>query len=239
MNALIIDDDIISIKTLENALLRYCPLITAINYTTSPEEGISLINSEKPRILFIDVNMPGYNGLDIIEGMPNTSDIDIVVGSGYSEYALRALRLSVTDYLIKPVSPLDLLRVMKKIEQKRGSSGQPTIEADDNKDLAPNGKIAVQLKDGIQFIDINEIVMAEALGSYSKLHLTNKTNITVTKNLKQIENILGKYNFFRAHRSSIINISKVSKYKPLKDGGIVSLTNGLEIELSRTQKERV
>ena len=235
MKALIIDDEIAAISSLKIMLENYCPEVTEIISASTVEKGLELVSYESPDILFLDINMPRMTGIDFAECI-DRSKIDIVIVSAHSDYAIKAIKLSVTDYLLKPVSIIDLIKVTNSIAAHRKSKATAIYESKDNSTFVYNGKIAFQLKEGIQYIDIKEIIMIEAIGSYSKLHFTNKTTLLISKNLKQVESVLEKHFFFRAHRSHIINLNCITKYKPVKDGGTIYLTNGIEIELSRTQK---
>jgi len=230
MRALIIDDEIFAIETLRTLLNSYVPSITEIHSADNVEDGIAMIKSLTPDLLFTDINMPRLNGIELIEGL-ETHKMDIIVVSAYNSYALTVINLSVSGYLVKPVNVAELLKVLKKIIDRRNAQQKPQ-----SKESLHDGKIAIQLKEGVEFVSIKEIVMVEAMGSYAKIHLSNKRVIVLSKPLKIIEDVLPKDIFFRVHRSSMVNIKHIVRYKPLKDGGTIYLINGLEVELSRVLK---
>ena len=244
MNVILIDDEANCRSTLQQLLEKLCPQVTIVAQARNADEGLQYIRDLKPDLIFLDIEMPGKNGFELIASLPEVN-FDIIFTTAFHEYAVKAFRLSAIDYLLKPIDPDEVVAAVQKAEAKKKSSS--TQQIDLLKDMwlqlsgqqntqQKNPKIALSNADGMNIIDIQDIIWCEALGSYTKFHLKNKSNVVVSRSIKEYEEILGEYDFVRTHQSYVVNLKEIARY--IKgDGGQVILSDGTEIEVSRRKKE--
>lgn len=236
--ALIIDDESHAIEALKWELQENCPEVEIVATTQKPLDAIKLIYTHNPDLLFLDIEMPRLNGFELLETLP-PNKCKIIFTTAYDEFAIKAIKVSAFDYLLKPIDSDELrLAINKFIEQKTQDehvplqeiitsiSGQQKIE-----------KIAVSSNNGTDFIDQDDIYFCESSGNYTYLHLENE-KILVSKTLKHIEQQLNPHIFLRTHHSFVVNLNYVVKY--LKgEGGEVVLKNKVHVKVSRSRKENV
>jgi two-component system, LytTR family, response regulator len=238
LSAIIIDDESGSRNTLQQKLVNYCPAVHVIALCENGEEGIKQIEEKKPDIVFLDVEMPRMNGFTMLQQLRYRS-FELIFITAYDHYAINAIKCSALDYLVKPVEIEELKTAVNKATQKRS-------EANANKPLEAllhnlinkkkeQHRIALPSMEGLQFVETGDIIYVEAESNYSIFYLPNK-KITVTKTLKDFEELLPASSFIRIHHSYIININCVQKY--IKgEGGQVLMNNGIMLDVSRRKKQ--
>jgi two-component system, LytTR family, response regulator len=221
-------------------LADVAPNITVLAECDDLPNGIKAIKKHNPDIVFLDIEMPGHSGLSILDFFNDDEvNFEIVFTTGYSEYAIQAFKLSATDYLLKPINPEMLENTVNLIFKNSTKNKQLNYKAlKDN--LSSNNNtdkcIVVNLTGTTRFIKVKEILMFEAEGSYCKIHLLNGENILASKNLKHFEeSIAGISNFFRCHKSNIINLKFVLEFN--RSEGEVYLENKLIAMLSSEKTE--
>jgi len=227
IRAILVDDEQKSLRNLELLLHEHCPEVKIISMAGNALEAVKLINAGKPDVVFLDVNMPGYTGFDVLEHIRETPCL-VIFTTAHKNYAINALRKGAFDYLLKPVDIDDLKNCMVRVAEsleKRGS-GFSGIQA----------IIELAVKDGIFFIRPNDIVRLEASGSYTTFHLENNVRHVASKSMKEYEGLLDPEIFFRCHNSHIINLRKVAKFIH-SNGYFAELVNGATIEVSRRNKD--
>ncbi len=195
---------------------------------------------------FLDIEMPDKNGFEMLSEI-NQIHFEVIFTTAYHEYAVKAFRFSAIDYLLKPIDPDELMSAVKKFEEKTNSTSSQQVEllkqmwnqfSGVKTNSREHQKIVLSNQDGLNIIDVKDIIWCEALGSYTKFHLTNKTTIVVSKIIKEYEEILSEFQFLRVHQTYIVNINYISKY--IKgDGGQLIMLDGTEIEVSRRKKDEV
>lgn len=239
INAIIVDDETKSREILQELLTRYCPDVRVIGTADSIKPAEELINAMKPDLVFLDVEMPFGNGFDLLEKFEKIN-FEIVFITAYDHYALKAIKFSALDYLLKPVDIDDLENALSKVDEKlknkKGDISQQVqtfLSSIKSKDKTK--KIGIPSSDGIAFVNVADIVRCESDVNYTNIYFKDKTKITVPKTLKEYEDMLTDYNFFRVHNSTLINMDHVKQY--LKgNGGFVVMTDGKEVEVSRRKK---
>jgi two-component system LytT family response regulator len=239
MKAIIIDDETSSRNALRQKLANHCADVIIIAECESGEEGIKNIEEKKPDVVFLDVEMPRMNGFTMLQQLHNRN-FELIFVTAYDHYAIKAIRFSALDYLIKPVVIEDLKTAVDKVVQKRKqSAGNERLEL-----LLQNlmskekeqQRIAIPSIEGLQFVETGDIIYLEALSNYTNFHLLNNRKITVSKTLKDFEELLPASIFVRIHHSYIININCVEKY--IKgEGGEVLMKNGVHLDVARRKKE--
>ncbi len=229
LKAIIIDDERLARTELKKMLQDY-PDINVIDEAANAEEGIEKIEMQNPDIIFLDIQMPGKTGFDLLASLERAPHV--IFTTAYDEYALKAFDVNALDYLLKPIEPKRLADAVHKLhdeisrEKDHGSNRGPLTEADQ-----------VFVKDGERcwFVKLSEIRLFESVGNYAKVYFgTNKP--LILKSLNALEERLDDHVFFRANRKHIINLRWIEKIEPYFNGGLlVELKGGEKIEVSRRQ----
>jgi two-component system LytT family response regulator len=237
INAIIIDDEERARNTLSSLLLNYCPEISVLATCANVPDGVLAINKHKPDVVFLDIEMPDYNGFELL-GFFREIDFDIIFVTAYSEYAIKAFEISAVDYILKPIDIDQLKNSVEKLKQKKlHSQMQEQIEllkesykGDDIR------KIALSMSNGLTFVEIADIVLLEADGAYTTFYLKDGQKIVVSKKLKFYEDILSNRSFFfRTHRSYVINVNFIKKYS--RSENAILMDNDTSITISRDRKQ--
>lgn len=241
IKTIIVDDEEKSRVTLSNLLTKHCPSITVIDQCDSVANTIKSISKNTPDLVFLDIEMPFENGFTLFEKIKNPS-FQVIFTTAYDQYAIKAIKYSALDYLLKPVDVDDLKLAIEKCAEKKNSNGN---RSDDYEMLLSalklknkSAKIAVPTFEGLQMISANEIVKCVADESYTHITLTDGSKLVVSRILKEFEDLLSDFNFFRVHNSSLINLTQVKKYVK-GDGGYVVMSDDETVEVSRRKKNEL
>jgi len=240
MKAIIVDDERNNRLTLIKLIEKFCPQLQVISECDSVDCAINTIENEKPDVVFLDVEMPGKNGFELLSYYKYHCPFEIIFTTAYSQYAVKAFRLSALDYLLKPVDPEELIQAVFKLNQKvsleiKNKQYELLEQRINNNDLSKK-QLAISTLEGIYFVALDEIIHVDADSSYTKLFLINDEKIMSSKPLKYFEELLEDYDFVRIHQSHIINLKHIRRYVR-GDGGQVIMMNGAEIEVSRRKKD--
>jgi two-component system, LytTR family, response regulator len=236
LKTIIVDDEPDSIDLLKIELAQHCPQVEITGTYTSSIKAAADIEKLQPDLLFLDIEMPGMNGFEMLEKVLHLN-FSIIFITAYNQYALKAFRFNALDYLVKPIDSTDLIEAVAKAERKmKPTAGQLNLVQRQLRGELPN-KIALPGNNGISFIELNEIVYAEASNNYSKLLLTDKKIFTISKTLKDVQEVLEESHFLRVHRQFIINLNRVKQFS--RNEGILTMDNGDHIPVARNQKERL
>lgn len=236
LKALIIDDEAKARRILESFIADYCPQLLVAGTAPDVVQGVKLIQKEKPDIVFLDIEMPGYNGFQLLEFFDEIN-FEVIFVTAYSEFALKAFQVSAVDYLLKPVQIDQLVNAVQKAEKLRGSSlikeRLETLKA--NLEEKKIKKIVVPVSEGSLFIDVKDITHLKAEGSYVNIFLKDGNKILVSKNIKDYENQLTQAEgFFRTHRSYLVNIHYIAAVLP--NGSEARLQNKQTVDIARERK---
>ena len=244
IRVVLVDDEVQSCKSLAIKLKDIAEDIEIAGSFHHPDKAIPGIRKLKPAVVFLDIEMPGMNGFQMLEKMEEF-DFEVIFVTAYDEYTLNALRISALDYLLKPVDTEDLknalTRLRKKISMRENSSQtkeQLELLGDTLKEQHAPKRLALATLQEIVFLKINEIIRVEALSNYSTFYLINKQKIMVSKTLKEFEPVLTMQNFFRVNRSCIVNTDYIIKYKH-EDGGVLELHDGSEVGVGPNRKSEL
>ena len=235
MNCIIIDDEKHCIETLTHLLETDFSEVKILATCTNSTKAYELILFHKPDFIFLDIEMPLLNGFDLITKFEHL-DFDVIFTTAYDSYAIKAIKFSALDYLLKPIAKEDLAFAIEKIKSKQVSMSKAQLQmatAVHNKQLPDT--IALPTTDGLSFASVNDIVYCIADGSYTRLFMADKTEILLSKTLGDVDELLAEYNFFRIHHSSLINLKQAKKYIR-GDGGEVIMSNGHNLLVARTRK---
>ncbi|GAB2600942.1 LytR/AlgR family response regulator transcription factor [Spirosoma areae] len=247
LRAVIIDDETNAREALTNLIRLLCPEVTICGEAKNADLGIELIKKEQPNLVFLDIQMPGKTGFDLLSSFEKV-DFGVIFTTAYQEYAIRAFRFSAIDYLLKPIDPDELQAAIEKFKAQVGSVNPQQLQILQEHLATPqslrlvqrkkndNQRIALPTAEGIHFVQMTDIIQCESLGSYTKFHLVKGPAIVVSRLLKEYEEILDNYYFFRVHQSNIINLEHIKRYVK-GDGGQVWMSDNTEIEVSRRRKD--
>ncbi|HMU46863.1 MAG TPA: LytTR family DNA-binding domain-containing protein [Chitinophagaceae bacterium] len=243
IKAVIIDDEQHSIETLKWKLENYCSDVEIIASFENPADGISFLKKNTPDLLFLDIEMPMLNGFDVLEELGRDLPFDIIFTTAYDNFGIQAVKFSALDYLLKPVQNKELKEAIDKHLKKTNQK----IPAEQIDVLLNNvhaerkgkvGKIALASKETIEFVDPQEIICCEANSNYTNVHMQEGQKRVISKTLKEFEDMLSVYHFFRPHNSYLINLKRVKEFVR-GDGGYLVMENKMRIPVSKNRKEEL
>lgn len=237
MNAIIIDDEKKGRALLNVLIKENCPEVNILGMGSNVKEGIDLIKALSPDVVFLDVEMPGGSGFDLLAKVDHTK-FSVIFTTAYEEYAVRAFKFSAIDYLLKPIDENELVRAIKKVNRNKHSSlNEQSFEIFRNNYYnSNNSRIALTTARGLVFTEIKELERCEAFGKYTTCFFSNNRQVIVTKNLKEFETILTDHNFIRLHNSHLVNLNYIKEYHQAR-GGHITMINGKTIPVSQRKKE--
>ena len=231
LNCVIIDDEQHCVDTLTAILTEvYAATVNILAATTDSRKAAALIAHHHPQIVFMDVEMPHINGIQLMHSFVQRN-FAVIFTTAYDKYALQALKTEAVDYLLKPVSFIELGEAIEKATQRL----QQMKSVVTKKINTVNQKLLLPTNNGLLAADINNIIRVEANSNYSNFYIGNKPKIVVSKTLKEYEEILTSSGFFRVHFSHLINLHHVEYFHSGPDE-YVTLKNGEKIEVSRRRK---
>lgn len=240
IRALIVDDEKNNRLVLRKMIEKFCPQVEVVSECESVDCSIETINETHPDVVFLDVEMPGKNGFDLLAHYNYQFPFEVIFTTAYSQYAIKAFRFSALDYLLKPVDPEELIRAVHKLSTKlsadtKNKQFELLEQRIQNKNLEKK-QLAISTLEGIYFATLDEIIHIDADSSYTRIYLSTGDMIMSSKPLKYFEELLEDYDFVRVHQSHIINLKLIRRYVR-GDGGQVIMMNGKEIEVSRRKKD--
>lgn len=239
LRTIIIDDEQDSREALRLSLEKYCPQAELVAICDNPQNGIEQIKAKKPDLVFLDVQMPHMSGFDVLHHFPKMN-FEVIFVTAHNHYAIKAIKFSALDYLLKPVGIDDLQAAIKRASEKSKTNDNSAryrsfFENIKNKEEGI-GKLSVPALDGMLFIDFENIIRCKADDNYTEIFLKNKEKIVVSRTLGEIEEMLEGNSFFRIHQAHLINLKHLKRY--IKgDGGQVVMNDGSTVDVARRKKE--
>jgi two-component system, LytTR family, response regulator len=241
IRTILIDDEARLLSSLKMMLKRNCPQLDVVGVCRSADEALIKIKETNPELVFLDIAMPGKDGFALLEEIGDIR-FRIIFVSAHDEYSLRAFRFSAVDYLLKPVDEAQLVIAVKKAEQTilPEQTIQKSIHALMHNLKPPANtqekKLCLATLTGFQVVSLSDIIYCEAEGPYTDFHLLNGKKICVSRPLVDYELLLSEEDFLRVHKSFLINLHQTREYRR-GEGGVVVMSNGAEIDVSRRKKE--
>jgi two-component system LytT family response regulator len=232
MTAIIIDDEKRARVSLALLVKEFYPSLEIVAECENLPQGVKAIRKLKPNLVFLDIEMPGHSGLELLEFFDeNEVTFDIIFTTAYNEYALKAFKFSAIDYLLKPINPDELVDALKRLEKQKLKLENYKVLQENIKQETLN-KIAVPSGNRILFIETLDIIYIKGEGAYAEIFCQNNIKHLVSRNLKNFEDILCFDNrFIRVHKSYIVNMSFCNSFHK-SDGGSLILKNGQNIPIS-------
>jgi two-component system, LytTR family, response regulator len=228
LKAILVDDELNSLQNLQFKIQEYCPSVKVVAQSQNPEEAIRLIQQHKPDVIFLDIEMPRMSGFKMLEQIPEI-DFEVIFITAYNHYAINAIRISAFDYLVKPVAIEDLQQTVERLGNFATRKTRERAELLKKNLANPKSQedhIAIPTNDGLEFIQIKQIIRIESSSNYSKLVLLNGQHLLVTRQLKDFEELLQDYRFYRIHHSHLVNLNFISKYVR-GDRWLIFLSSGI------------
>jgi two-component system LytT family response regulator len=239
LKAILIDDEAHCLNTLGILIKEYCADVEITDRCRSAADGLQAIAKRSPDLLFLDIEMPAMNGFEMLERFSQIP-FAVIFTTSYDQYAIKAIRFSALDYLLKPIDPAELVRAVKKVQEQRrtpmAEQFQMLLKQIRHKEPQLH-KIAVPTVEGFELIPADQVTRCEADDNYTHLYLRKGNKITACRTLKEMEAQLQDYSFFiRVHHSYLVNLNEVSKYVR-GEGGYLIMSDGSTVNVSRSRKE--
>jgi two-component system, LytTR family, response regulator len=242
IKAIIIDDERKSRETLRGLLERYCHNVMLAGEADGVRSGMELIKETAPDVVFLDIQMQDGSGFKMLDYMDQI-DFVVIFTTAFDQFAIRAIKYSALDYLLKPIVPQELIDAISKAEmvklnkrQLEGKSLEELLEA--QKKVSDSPGITLATAEKIHMIKVTNIIRCESDNYYTKLFLQGGEVLMFSKTLKEIEKLLADFNFMRPHKSHLVNLKHINGF--LKhDGGFIVMTDGAEVPVARRKREMV
>ena len=237
LKAIIIDDEPYCCEALAT-LLEDIPQVEVTAICHNAVDALIAIKKYAPDLVFLDVEMPKMNGFEMLEQLPSVN-FEIIFTTSYDQYALKAIRFSAIDYLLKPIDSDELAKGIQKVIQRTQKPIAQQLEILMQKihqPTTPINKIAMPTMEGLQMIPVDSIISCESDSNYTILLLKNNKKIIVSRTLKEIEELLEEHSFIRVHRCYLANLNEVEKYVK-GEGGYLVMSDGTTIDVARNKKE--
>lgn len=239
INALIIDDEEHCREALQQLITEDFPEIHLLEVCTNPKDGITAIKKHDPDLVFLDVEMPGMTGFEMLQQLPEIN-FALIFTTAYDKYAVRAFKASALDFILKPVGKDELseslLKVKAKIKKENPSQQLEVLYENMKRAADPLKKIIIPTINGFDYVMVQDIIRLESDSNYTTFHFKDKTKLMVAKTLKDYEDLLSDHHFFRVHQSHLVNLRYLKKYIR-GEGGIAVMEDGKEVDISRRRKE--
>ncbi|MFS4466954.1 LytR/AlgR family response regulator transcription factor [Maribacter sp. 2210JD10-5] len=236
LKAILVEDEANSREILRNYLSKYCPRVELLGEAASIQEGLALIHKHTLDLVFLDVEMPFGNAFDLLEKVPERN-FETVFVTAYDHYAKDALNNQAAYYLTKPINIDELIKAVEyvfEVKEKESALEEKVLKTSDR---GIEGKITLPQQDGFQVLNVADILYCKADDNYTEIYLENK-KILVSKTLKYFEEALSAFPFARVHKSYLVNVNEVVKYRRGKGGSVV-VSNGKELLVSASKKKEL
>jgi two-component system LytT family response regulator len=238
IKAILVDDEKHCRETLSIQLGKYCSEVQLLAQCSSAVQGLEAIAQYQPDVVFLDVEMPKMNGFEMLQQFSHIS-FDVIFTTGYDAYAIKAIRFSAIDYLLKPIDKEELRKAVGKVRQKTSHNLNQQLDILLQRlgtRQVPLQKIALPTLDGFELVLIENILHCEADSNYTHVVLKHAKKVLVSRTLKEIEELLDGHAFLRVHHSYLVNLNEIVRYIR-GEGGYVIMSDNTSITVSRSRKD--
>lgn len=237
--ALIIDDEKNGRENLAGLIRQYCPQLSILAEAASVGEAILKIEEFRPRLIFLDIEMPGGNGFKLLEHF-KTFPFEVIFVTAYDNYAIKAIRFSASDYILKPINLNELIAAVEKVCRRitQQNENEQIRQLYLNTRHPANPKIGLPTGERIEFVEVNSIIRCQGESNYTHIYFTDRKPVLSAKSLIEFEELLGEYGFIRVHKAHLVNLNHVTSLSK-NDGGILTMSNGDSVMISRRRKDFV
>jgi two-component system, LytTR family, response regulator len=242
IKAIIIEDEKMSRETLRRMLEKYCPTVEVIAEADGYRLGMEEIRKHHPDVIFLDIQMPDGSGFKLLEELEEI-DFEVIFTTAFDQFAIKAIKYSALDYLLKPVIPQDLEEAVMRVEKKKAENtarkkGLESAAESSKAQEEREQKIVLSTAEMIHVIKVDDIIRCESDNYYTYFHFKDGRKLLVSKTLKENEELLSGYNFIRPHKSHLINVKYIKSYIR-QEGGFILMNDGTRIPVSRRKKDKI
>lgn len=241
INAIIIEDEKKSREALTGLLKRYCKNVEIIAEADGYQSGLDILKDHKPDVVFLDIQMPDGSGFKLLEDLEEIN-FEIIFTTAFDQFAIKAIKYSALDYLLKPIIPDELSNAVKKVVRKKQkgdiNKNVNVLLHNLKKQEEETKKLALSTAEKIHIVEINDIIRCESDNYYTMFFFTNGKKLLISKTLKENEELLRDHNFIRTHKSHLIN-SKYIKSFNRNEGGYILMSDESKIPVSRRKREKI
>ncbi|MDX1364792.1 MAG: LytTR family DNA-binding domain-containing protein [Arenibacter latericius] len=242
MKIAILDDELHCVESLLFHIRHLFPEFKVVYKSTNPTEALTPLKRLEIDLLFLDVEMPEMNGFEFLEQF-NGLPFDVIFTTAYSQYAIQAFKAQAINYLLKPIDEDELEEAIRHWLEQSHSEDESSVEISNlldhlKKENILKNKIAIPVSDGLEFVEIKDILYCQSQNNYTSIFLKNGEKLFISRTLKDVENSLKRFMFIRVHQSYLINPSYMQKYIR-NNGGYIQMTNDQKIPLSNSKKAMI
>jgi len=234
MKTLIIDDQVKSRRVLKRMVQQYCPDITISGEADNVEDALAGIETIRPDLIFLDVELGHETGFDLL-AQTRVNNFQTIFVTAHDSFAIKAIKWSAQDYLLKPVDPAELVASVNKATLAVNEKKNMRMQAEPPAQLNDNN-IGLPTMEGLKFVPIQDMVRCEAKGPYTEISFTNRDKVMVCKSLQLYENMLARFGFYRIHKSHLVNLRYIKEYIKGRGGNVV-MTDGATITVALRKKD--
>lgn len=234
MKTAIIENEVKAQRLLSKIVKEYCPELELVGIANSVSTGRQLILEENPDLIFLDIQLDDGDGFDLLDVL-TTHDLKVIFTTAYNDYAIKAFKYEAVDYLLKPISPKDVMKAVEKVTKIRDSQ----LSYKQLKSLlehTQNNKLSISTQEGVSIIPKSDIVRIEGDGAYATIYLLNGEKEMVSRSIGNLEKEISSDDFLRIHTSHLINKNHLRKYIR-EDGGYALMSTGAQVPVSRRKKD--
>jgi two-component system LytT family response regulator len=236
LRTLVVDDERHARETLTAMIDRYCAEASVVAAVDSAPSGLEAIRLHHPDLVLLDVEMLGGSGFELLEAFPDPK-FKVIFVTAHDHYAIRAIKFAAIDYILKPVSPMELKAAIARARNAAAPPADMRRQAGILREQWNDpGRLAVPTGEGFIFVDVHDVVRCHAEGNYTTLHLAGGAQIVSCRTLGDYESILADAGFFRVHHSHLINLAHARRYRKGK-GGVIVMSDGAEVDVSVRKRE--
>ena len=239
IEAIIVDDEKSGRENLSGVLKVECPNVKIVAEVDSVSKAIEAISESPPQLVFLDIEMPGGNGFKLLEQLQDIK-FEVIFVTAFDNYAIKAIRFSAADYILKPINVIQLKEAVDKVTKriKKKKENDLIEQLYYNLHHPQNPKIGLSINDRIEFVETKNIVRCQGESNYTHIYFSNKKPILVAKTLIEYEDLLQDNHFIRVHKTHLVNLDHIVAFERT-DGGVLTLSDGSKIPVSRRRKEFV
>jgi len=239
IRTVVIEDEEHSRKMLLAMLHEHCQQINVVAEANSVKTGLSAIAQQMPQLVFLDIELQSETSFEILEKLPEIN-FELVFTTAFDHYALKAIKFCAIDYLLKPIDLNELRIAVAKAEKRLNreylNKNLEVLLNNLKSGTQNNHKIALSTLEGLLFVNVSDIIYCESNGPYTKFVFKHADKIVTSKHLKEYEDLLNAYDFFRIHKSYLVNLQEIKKYIR-GEGGHLIMSNGVALNVSKQRKE--
>ncbi len=240
IRAVIVEDEMHSRESLKNLLRDFCPEVEVCGAAGSVEEALPLIRATSPELLFLDIELQNGTGFDLLRRLPDM-DFEVIFTTAFEQYAIQAIKFSSLDYLLKPIDIDELQEAVAKARQKQDKQHSKAqlevlLASLEGRRPGASSRICLATAEGLEFLQVDDILYCEANGSYTTFHLRGSRKAVVSKNLREYEKLLEEHPFMRVHNSYLVNLREVQRYVRA-EGGYILMKNNAQVSISPKKRE--